>query len=104
LTKELKLSLGKMTAFSTNGSGSSVSQHLEECTMINSYLLYKAQVQVNQGPPHKFRYTENNRSKSGESFEHMSTVENFLNRKNTNVICSKINNRQVGLYKIPKLL
>ena len=35
----------------------------------NGYILislYKAQVQMDQGPPHKTRYTETNRKESGE--------------------------------------
>jgi hypothetical protein len=40
--------------------------------------LYKAQVQVKKGLPHKSRYTETNRKESGE--EHMGKGENFLNR------------------------
>jgi hypothetical protein len=35
---------------------------------------------VDQGPPHKTRYTETNR-KVGKSLRHMGTGENFLNRK-----------------------
>jgi hypothetical protein len=35
--------------------------------------LYKAQVQVNQGSPHKTRYTESNRRESGGYLEHMGT-------------------------------
>jgi hypothetical protein len=46
-----------------------------------SILIYfKAQVQVDQGPPHKTRYTETNRKEVGKSLKHMSTLENFLNR------------------------
>ena len=40
----------------------------------------KAQVQVDQGPPHKTRYTESNRRESGESLEHLGIGEKFLNR------------------------
>ena len=40
--------------------------------------LYKAQVQVDQGPPHKTRYT--NRRENGEELKHMGIGENFLNR------------------------
>jgi hypothetical protein len=38
---------------------------------------------MDQGPPHKTRYTETNRKKKkkvGKSLEHMGTGENFLNR------------------------
>jgi hypothetical protein len=40
--------------------------------------LYKTQVQVDQGTPHKTRYTETYKKESGEV--HMGTGENFLNR------------------------
>jgi hypothetical protein len=63
LTKKLKASSGKKIAFSTNGAGSTVIQHVEECILIS---LYKAHVQVDQGPPHKARYTETNGRESGE--------------------------------------
>jgi len=39
LIKELKLSGGKKTAFSTNGAGSTGGQQVEECKLIHSYLL-----------------------------------------------------------------
>ena len=42
LTKELKLSSGKKTAFSTNGVGSTGCQHVEECKSIHSYLLVQS--------------------------------------------------------------
>jgi hypothetical protein len=35
---------------------------------------------VDQGPPHKPRYTETNRKEMGKSLEHMGIEENFLNR------------------------
>jgi hypothetical protein len=41
LTKELKPSSGKQTAFSTNGAGSTGGQHVEEYKSMHSYL-YKA--------------------------------------------------------------
>ena len=66
LTREPKPSSGKKTAFLTSGAGSIGSQHVEECKLIHSYLLYKAQVQVDQGPPHKTRYAEYNRRESGK--------------------------------------
>jgi hypothetical protein len=55
----------KKTALSTNGAGSTGDQHVEECKLIHFISLYKAQVQVDQGPPHKIRYTESNRRESG---------------------------------------
>jgi hypothetical protein len=42
LTKELKPSSGKETAFSTNGSGSTGSYHIEEGEMIHFYLLVQS--------------------------------------------------------------
>jgi hypothetical protein len=36
--KGAKPSNGKKTAFSTNGAGSTGSQHVEECKLIHSYL------------------------------------------------------------------
>jgi hypothetical protein len=42
LTKELKSSSEKKTAFSTNGTGSTGSQHVEECKSIHSYLLVQS--------------------------------------------------------------
>jgi hypothetical protein len=39
LTRELKPSSGKKTAFSTNGAGTTGSYHVEECKLIHSYLL-----------------------------------------------------------------
>jgi hypothetical protein len=81
LTKKLKPSSGKIkAAFSKNGIGSTGGQHVEECKLVHSYLPVKAQVQVDQGPPHKTRYIESNRRESGESFKHMGTGEIFLNR------------------------
>jgi hypothetical protein len=40
LTRELKPSSGRKTAFSTNGAGTTGSYHLEECELIHSYALY----------------------------------------------------------------
>ena len=66
MAKELESSSGKKTAFSTNGAGSAGSQHVEECNLIHSYLPVQSSSQVDQGPPHKTRYTESNRRESGE--------------------------------------
>ena len=50
-----------------NGAGSTGSQHIEECKNKSILIsLYKAQVKVDQGSPHKTRYTETNRKESGE--------------------------------------
>ena len=39
LTKELKPSTGKKTAFSTNGAGTTGGYHVEKCELMHSYLL-----------------------------------------------------------------
>jgi hypothetical protein len=57
LTKELKSTRGKKTAVSTNGVGSTGGYHVEECKLIHSHLLVQRGSQVDQGPPHKTRYT-----------------------------------------------
>ena len=57
----------KKMEFSTNGAGSTGSQHVEEPT--HSYLLVQAQFQIYQGPPHKTRYTETNRGESREEHQ-----------------------------------
>jgi hypothetical protein len=64
LTKEVKPNNGKRTGFSTNGAGSTGGQHVEKCKSTYSHL-YKAQVHVDQGPPHKSRFTETSRRESG---------------------------------------
>jgi hypothetical protein len=42
-------------------------------------LFFLASATVDQGPPHKTRYTENNRIEVGKSLKCMDTVEIFLN-------------------------
>jgi hypothetical protein len=42
--------------------------------------LYIAQDQVDQGPPHKTRYTESSRREIEKSLKYMGTGENFLIR------------------------
>jgi hypothetical protein len=39
LTRELKSSSGKKTAFFTNGAGTTGGNHAEECKLFHSYLL-----------------------------------------------------------------
>ena len=65
--------------------------------------LYKAQVQVDQGPPHKTRYIDSNRRESGEKSRTHGHRENFP-KQNTSGLCSKISNRQMEPHKIAKLL
>jgi hypothetical protein len=52
--------------------------------------LYKAQVQVDQGPLNKTRYTEFSRTKSGE--EPQTHGYRGKLEQNTSGLCSKINN------------
>jgi hypothetical protein len=40
MTRELKPSSGKKTAFSTNGAGTTGGYHVEKFELIHSYLLY----------------------------------------------------------------
>ena len=65
LTKELKPFSGKK-AFSTNGAGSTGDQHVENANGPIIISLYKAQIQVDQGTPHKTRCTETYRGESVE--------------------------------------
>jgi hypothetical protein len=46
LTRELKPSSGKKTAFSTNGAGTSGDYHVEGCELIHSYFLVLRSHQV----------------------------------------------------------
>jgi hypothetical protein len=51
----------KKTPSSTKGAGLTEGLLVEECKLIHFYLLYKAEIQEDQGPPHKTRYAESNR-------------------------------------------
>ena len=53
-------------AFSTNCTGLSVVSMQKNANRSILISLYKAQVQVGQGPPYKTRNTETNRKESGE--------------------------------------
>jgi hypothetical protein len=58
---------------------------------------------VDQGPPHKTRYNETNRRESWEElWTHGHSVK--VHEQNTNGLCSKIKNQQMGSHKITKLL
>ena len=57
---------------------------------------------MDQGPPHKTRYTESNREESGKKYQTHGLRGNFPEQKN-NHLCFKINNRQMGPHKITKL-
>jgi hypothetical protein len=101
LTKELKPSSGKKTAFSTNGAGSTGSKHVEECKLIHSYL--SAKVQADQGPPHKTRYTESNRRES-RKISRTRGQRGKLPEEDTNGLFSKIKIRKMEPPKTAKFL
>jgi hypothetical protein len=66
--------------------------------------LYKAQVQVDRGPPHKVRYSGTNRRESGKCLEQMGTGENFLNRTPMAYALRPTILKKMGPHKITKLL
>jgi hypothetical protein len=55
-------------------------QHVEECKSFILISLYKAHVQVDQGPSHKTRYTEDRRESGKEPQIHGKFPKIFLNR------------------------
>jgi len=69
----------------------------------NLIALYKAQVHVDQEPPHKIRYTQTNRRKSGEEPQTHGNRGKFP-EQNTNGLCSMIKNQQMGPHKTARLL
>jgi hypothetical protein len=93
LTKELKpysekKKKKKKTAFSTNGAASTGSYHVEECKSV-LISMYKAQVQVDQGPhikPDTLKLIE-----IAEEPRAHRQRGNFP-EQNTNSLCSKIKN------------
>jgi hypothetical protein len=58
---------------------------------------------VDQGPPHKTETLKLIEEKVGKSLEDMGTEEKIL-EQNTNGLCCKIKNQQMGPHKIAKLL
>jgi hypothetical protein len=56
----------KKKAPSTNGTGLNGCLHVEECKEIHIYHPVQTQVQVDQRPHHKTRYTKTNRRKNGK--------------------------------------
>ena len=58
---------------------------------------------MDQGPPHKTRYTESNNRENGEEPQAHGHRGKFP-EQNTNGLYSKINNQQIGPHKITKLL
>ena len=61
--------------------------------------LYKVQVQGDQGPPHKNRYSETYIKDSDEETQAHGHRRKFP-EQNNNGLCSKIKNRQMGSHKI----
>ena len=80
MTRELKPSIGKKTAFSTNGAGTTGGYHVEECELIHSYLLVKVKskwIKELHIKPETLKLIE---EKVRKSLEDMGTGENVLNR------------------------
>jgi hypothetical protein len=100
LTKELKPPSGKKTAFLTRVPGSTSGQHVEECKLTILIYMFKSQVKVDQGPPHKTRYSETYRGESGKeprTYGHMGKIPK------QNSLCWKIKNQHMGSHIIAKL-
>ena len=64
--------------------------------------LYKAQVLVDQRPPHKTMYIKTNKTESGEELRTHRHRGNFSEL--TSGLCSKIKNQQMEPHEIAKLL
>jgi hypothetical protein len=62
---------------------------------------YRAQVQSDQGPPHKTRYTETNRKLSGGILQTHGHRGKFP-EQNTNGLCSEVNNGKIDLITLQK--
>ena len=93
MTRELKPSSGKKTAFSTNGAGTTGSYHAEECKLIYSYhLVQSSSLSGSRNSTKKPETLKLIEEKVGKSLEDMGTGEKFLNRTAiTCVIRSRIN-------------
>jgi hypothetical protein len=79
LTRELKPSSGKKTAFSTNSAGTTGYYHVEEWELIHSYFLVQSSSLSGSLhiKPETLKFIE---EKVGKSLKDMGTGENFLNR------------------------
>ena len=71
-----------MTAFSTSGAGTTGGYHVEECELVDSYLLVQSSSLSGSKKdlhikPETLKFIE---EKVGESLEDMGTGEKFLNR------------------------
>jgi hypothetical protein len=58
---------------------------------------------VNQGPPHRTRYTESNKRENQEEPQIRGHMGKFP-EQNTNGLCSEFNNGHMRSHKIEKLL
>ena len=81
----------KKKAFSINGAGLTGSQYIEKENRSIFVTLHKTQVQVDQGPPHKTRYTESNRRENEKEFQTHYYGGKFPT-ENSNGLGSKIKN------------
>jgi hypothetical protein len=104
LARELKLSSGKKTASSTNGAHSTGSYNVEECKLIHSHLLVRSSnlskwiKELHIKPT--LRLIE---EKVGESLKDLCTGKK-IPEQNSNGLCCKIKNQQMGPNKTVKLL
>ena len=76
---------------------------VRDCKSFHCYLPALSQVQVDQKPTYKARYTESNGKENGVelwTYKHRENVP----WQNINGLCSKITNRQTGPHKTAKLL
>jgi hypothetical protein len=77
----------KMTAFSTNGAGTSGGYHVDECELIHSYLLVQSSSlsgsKNSTKKPEALKFIE---EKVGKSLENMNTGKKFLSR--TAIACA----------------
>jgi hypothetical protein len=81
LTKELKPSSGKKTAFSTNGADTTGGYHVEEWELIHSYILVtKLKSKWIKELHIKTETLKPIEEKVGKNLKDMGTGEKFLNR------------------------
>jgi hypothetical protein len=87
----------------TNCAGSTGSQHVKNANQHILTTLYKSHIQVDQELPLKLDTLKLVEENVGKSLEHMDTGKKFP-EQNSNGLCSKIKNQQIGPHKIAKLL
>jgi hypothetical protein len=95
--------VGKKTAFSTNGAGTTGGYHVEECQLIHSYFLVKSASLNGSRNSNKTRDNETYRGESGEKprrYGHRGKIP----EQNSNGLCYKIENQQMGPHQTAKLL